>query len=284
MTRAISRPDHPEREPLYDTIGLGYAERRRPDVRIGRALRAHLGNASPIINVGAGTGSYEPNDRQVVAVEPSPAMIAQRPQGSAPTVRAVAGALPFSNGSFEGATALLTVHHWPDPFAGLAEMRRVTRGPVVVLTFDREVHARQWLVSEYLPEMAELDSALPSPEAIAATLGGGTVEVVAVPWDCTDGFCHAWWRRPEAYLDETVRAAISGIARLPVQVVEDAMTRLIADIADGTWLARHPHLVREREIDAGYRIVMSPGASASVVHRLGHGDGRARNREGQKGS
>lgn len=226
-------------------------------MRIARQLRSGLRDAARILNVGAGAGSYEPTDRPVVAVEPSPAMIAQRPPGSAPAVRAVAGALPFPNGSFEGTLALLTVHHWPDPLVGLAEVRRVTRGPVVVLTFDQEVHAQQWLVSEYLPDMAALDSALPAPEQIAQALGGGLVEVVPVPWDCTDGFCHAWWRRPEAYLDETVRSAISGIARLPAPIVAAAMVRLEADIADGTWDREHQHLRGMQEIDAGYRMVVS---------------------------
>lgn len=248
---------------LYDAIGFGYAQRRRPDERIARQLRSGLRGAAPILNVGAGAGSYEPTDRQVVAVEPSAAMIAQRHPGAAPVVRAVAGSLPFPDRSFEGCMALLTVHHWPDPLAGIAELRRVTRGPIVVLTFDQEVHAQQWIVSEYLPDMAVLDPALPGPERIARALGGGSIEVVNVPWDCTDGFCHAWWRRPAAYLDETVRSAISGIARLPAGVVADAMARLGADIASGTWDKEHRHLLEKQEIDAGYRIVVSPGDVAA---------------------
>ena len=247
--------------PIYDAIGLGYARVRQPDVRIAEQLRAGLGNAAPILNVGAGAGSYEPTDRPVVALEPSSAMIAQRPPGSASAVRAVAAALPFPNESVGGCMAILTVHHWPDPLAGIAELRRVTSGPVVVLTFDQDVHAQQWLVSEYLPEMAALDPALPAPESIAEALGGGSVDVVQVPWDCTDGFCHAWWRRPQAYLNETVRAAISGIARLPATVVADAMMRLRSDIDDGSWAHAHRNLLGEQEIDAGYRMVVSGGGS-----------------------
>ncbi len=245
--------------PLYDAIGVGYSDLRRPDPRIARRLHAALGSARRVLNVGAGAGSYEPTDREVVAVEPSPEMIRQRPQGAAPVARAVAGALPFADGTFDGALALLTVHHWPDPAAGLAELRRVTRGPIVVLTFDHEVHARQWLVTDYFPAMLDLDREVPAPDEIADALGGGRVEVLAVPHDCSDGFCHAWWRRPEAYLDPRVRAAISGIARLPAADVDAGVAALHADLDDGTWRRRHRDLLAQDEIDAGYRLVIHPG-------------------------
>ena len=243
---------------VYDEIGRGYAEVRRPDPRIETRLRAALGGARRVVNVGAGAGSYEPVDREVVAVEPSAAMVAQRPAGSAPVVRAAAGALPFGDGVFDGALALLTVHHWPDPVAGLQELRRVTVGPVVVFTFDKPVHDRQWLVAEYLPAMADLDPGLPTSDRIAEALGGGRVEVLPVPADCTDGFCHAWWRRPDAYLDPAVRAGISGIARLPAAMVDEAMARLAADLAGGAWHARHADLLARDELDAGYRLVIAP--------------------------
>lgn len=242
---------------LYDAIGRRYASVRRPDPRIERRLHAALGGATPILNVGAGTGSYEPDDRVVVAVEPSPTMLLQRPGPSAPALRGVAEHLPFPDGAFEGALALLTVHHWPDPMAGLRELRRVARGPIVVLTFDHAVHARQWLVTDYLPSMTELDTHAPSAETIAGTLGGGVVDVLPVPHDCTDGFCHAWWRRPEAYLDPAVRAGISGIARLPPTVVDQAMARLRDDLASGAWHRTHADLLTKDEVDAGYRIVVS---------------------------
>jgi hypothetical protein len=151
------------------------------------------------------------------------------------------------------------VHHWPDAPAGLAEIRRVTRGPVVVFTFDHASHARQWLVTDYLPEMAALDVDTPGPDAIAAALGGGTVDVLPVPHDCTDGFCHAWWRRPAAYLDPGVRAAISGIARLPDAVVARAVADLRRDLATGAWHRRYADLLDATEIDAGYRLVVAPG-------------------------
>lgn len=247
---------------VYDRIGAGYAERRRPDPRIGARIRAALGPAATVVNVGAGAGAYEPTDRRVVAVEPSTAMVAQRPPGAAPAVRAVAGALPFPDRRFDAALAVLTVHHWPDAAAGLAETRRVTRGPVVVLTFDHAAHADQWLVTEYLPAIADLDPELPTPQAIADHLGGGTVEPVPVPHDCTDGFCHAWWRRPAAYLDPGVRAAISGIARLPDAVVAEGIDALRRDLADGTWHRRHADLLDRTALDTGYRLVVSPGTPA----------------------
>jgi SAM-dependent methyltransferase len=242
---------------VYDRIGRGYERWRRPDPRIERRLHHELGAATRVLNVGAGAGSYEPQDRAVVAVEPSMTMIRQRQSGAGVAVRAWADALPFPDATFDAAIAVLTVHHWDDPLLGLAEMRRVTRGPCVVLTFDHEVHGRQWLVADYLPSMAALDRGLPSPPAIAGALGGGTVDVVPVPHDCVDGFCHAWWRRPHAYLDPAVRASISGIARLPRADVDRAMARLGDDLSSGRWHATHAALLDLHEIDAGYRLVVS---------------------------
>ena len=250
--------------PLYEAIGVGYARRRQPDPRIAAQIHGHLGPANErphVLNVGAGAGSYEPDDRRVTAVEPSPRMIAQRPgTATREVVRAVAGTLPFPDGTFDAATALLTVHHWPDIDAGLAEVRRVTAGPVVLFTFDYAVHGRQWLVTDYFPEMLQFDVDLPAPAALAEALGGGTVEVVPVPRDCTDGFMHAWWCRPEAYLDPGVRAAISGLARLPDDVAAAGVERLRDDLATGAFGERHADLLARDAIDAGYRLVVSPGA------------------------
>jgi SAM-dependent methyltransferase len=245
--------------PLYDAIGIGYGTVRRTDPRIERRIHQGLAESRRVLNVGAGTGSYEPPGPGVVAVEPSMGMIAQRPSGSAPAVRAVADRLPFPDRTFDGAMAVLTVHHWTDPLAGLTELRRVTRGPVVVFTFDKHVHSQQWLVEDYLPAMTDLDPEHPSPAAIAEALGGGAVEAVLVPHDCLDGFCHAWWRRPEAYLDPSVRAGISGIARLPTDTVARAMAQLADDLASGRWHRTHQDLLSQKEIDAGYRLVRSRG-------------------------
>lgn len=249
---------HDSRQLLYDGIGIGYRRFRRADPRIERRLHAALGLASRVLNVGAGAGSYEPTDRFLVAVEPSVEMIRQRPHGSGPALRGVTEQLPFADATFDGAMALLTVHHWRDPIAGLSELRRVTDGTIVVLTFDHDVHGEQWLVADYLPSMVDLDAEDPSPAAIADALGGGVVEVLPIPHDCADGFCHAWWRRPEAYLDPTVRASISGIARLPGDVVDDAMARLANDLESGAWHRTHRNLLSAEEIDAGYRIVVAP--------------------------
>ena len=245
--------------PLYDDIGVGYAHVRRAEPRLAARIEDGLGDACSILDVGAGSGSYEPTGRAVIAVEPSPAMVEQRPTGAATVVRAVAESLPFPDRSFDATMAILTVHHWPDPVAGLREIQRVTSGPIVVFTFDIEVHDRQWLVTDYLPEMTTLDRDHLSSTQIADVLDNATIEVFHVPKDCVDGFCHAWWQRPAAYLDPAVRAGISGIARLPVTVVDRAMHRLGRDLADGTWEHRHSPLLALDEIDAGYRLVVSPG-------------------------
>ena len=187
---------------VYDRLGVGYLGQRRPDPRIGRQVRTAIGTTGPLLNVGAGAGSYEPDDLPVVAVEPSLVMLGQRSRDSAPAVRAVAEELPFPDSCFASGMAILTVHHWSDPRHGLAELRRVVRGSIVVLSWDRAVFDQYWMVAEYLPASRELDSAVPSPVEIGQLLGHGRVETVPVPCDCTDGFYAAWWRRPEAYLTE----------------------------------------------------------------------------------
>jgi SAM-dependent methyltransferase len=242
----------------YDTIGHGYRHHRRPDPRIAAQVLAALGEG-PVCNVGAGTGSYEPFDRPVVAVEPSAVMRAQRPPGSAPCIEAVAEALPFADGAFSGALASLTVHHWTDPMAGIAELRRVADRQVV-FTFDPDVHAHMWLVRDYLPEVTGLPGwDAPAPADIAEALGGGRVEVVPVPADCTDGFLGAYWARPEAYLDPAVRAAMSGLALLSPAVVDGAVARLRDDLGSGRWHRRHGHLLERAAVDDGFRLVVGGG-------------------------
>ena len=241
----------------YDRIGRGYAARRQPDPRIAAQVLQALGSARRVVNVGAGAGSYEPDDRMVVAVEPSAVMRAQRPDGAAPCVDAVVGALPFASETFDVAMAVLSVHHWPDQRAGLDELRRVAARQVV-LTFDPGFHDRFWMVREYLPESAHLRGSTPmAPELVAEHLGGGEVHVVPVPDDCRDGFYWAYWKRPDAYLDPSVQASISGIAQLPAELVAERMARLAADLASGRWAARHGDLVRRSSVDGGYRLVVA---------------------------
>ena len=245
---------------VYDRIGIGYRATRRPDPRIEARIWAALRGASRIVNVGAGSGSYEQPARVAVAVEPSVEMVRQRPRKATPVLRAEAEGLPFPAGAFDGAMAILTVHHWGDPVAGLAEVRRVTDGPVVVFTFDKAVFDGNWL-NDYLPAAQTLDIGHLESSEIAQVLGGGRVEVVPVPHDCVDGFGHAFWRRPEAYIDPAVRAGISTFARLPDDVVIPAVDRLRDDIDSGRWARQHAALLDLEELDAGFRLVVAEHAA-----------------------
>jgi SAM-dependent methyltransferase len=245
---------------VYETIGVGYRSTRRPDRRLERRVHAALGDAPTVLNVGAGAGSYEPSDRTVVALEPSDVMLAQRPASAAPAVRGVAEALPFPDGAFDAALAALTVHHWSDPAAGLAELRRVSWRQVV-FHFDLDVCRTYWL-TDYLPEaLAFEERRTPTVIDVANALGGGgrpvRVEVLPVPRDCTDGFLAAYWHRPDAYLDTRVRAGISSFAQLGDVVLAPGLARLRADLESGAWHERHAGLLELDEIDAGYRLVIA---------------------------
>ncbi|HZB06940.1 MAG TPA: class I SAM-dependent methyltransferase [Thermoleophilaceae bacterium] len=208
------------------------------------------------MNVGAGAGSYEPADRDVVAVEPSETMIAQRPAGSAPVVRAYAEDLPFEDGAFDAAMVVLSDHHWRDHARGLAELRRVARR-VVIFGWDPATVLDMWIVRDYFPDVQEL---IPAGYRLAHTLAGlgdARAEPVPIPHDCVDGFFHAYWRRPEAYLDEEVRAGISVFARLDRAAVERGVESLGRDLESGEWERRNGHLRALDEIEAGYRLVSS---------------------------
>ena len=237
---------------LYDRIGKTYADYRRPDPRIAAAIRKALGGAQSIVNIGAGTGSYEPTDCNVVAVEPSPVMIAQRALGAAPVVRASAMNLPFGDDAFDAGLAILTVHHWPDQSRGLREMSRTTRR-CVIFTWDNP-HAGMWLTRDYFPEIAEQARTIcPAIESYSHAFEHLQIISVPVPHDCTDGFLHAYWRRPEAYFDSGVRRAISAFANIGVA---SGLAALRRDLDDGTWLRRNGHLLRLTELDLGYRLVI----------------------------
>ena len=240
---------------LYDSIGAGYTATRRTEPRIAAQLWAALGAAGTVLNVGAGTGSYEPPGRAVIAVEPSAVMRAQRPAGAAPCVAASGEHLPFADQSFGAAMAFATIHHWQDPVAGLREMRRVARR-VVVFTYDAGDAGRFWLNRDYLPEFAGLFAGRP-PLADLARAIGARVEPVLIPWDCADGFHEAYWRRPEAYLDERVRRGISVWARVGPAAERRAVRSLGADLASGRWSERNRALAGLDAADLGLRLLIA---------------------------
>lgn len=243
---------------VYDAIGTGYAAKRQADPRIALAIRTALGNAASVVNLGAGSGSYEPRGLEVVAVEPSWQMIGQRSAGSAPVVQAVAERLPFPDGAFDAALAVLTVHHWRDRHGGLAELARVARRAIIV-TWDPACRDSFWLTTDYLPEIVEFDvPRFPALAELADALGGRVeTRVIPVPHDCLDGFLGAFWRRPEAYLDPAVRGAMSCFAELPAARVDAGLSRLGEDLRDGSWTARYAHLRDADSADLGYRLVVA---------------------------
>lgn len=236
----------------YDRIGVNYSELRKPDSRIERRIGRALGSAKTVLNVGAGTGSYEPADRQVTALEPSEEMIGQRGASAAPVVRGVAEELPFGDKSFDAAMAILTIHHWADKEKGLKELRRVTRGPIVLLTFDA-AHRGFWL-TDYFPQILALDEAqMPRMSDYEGWLGPVEIEAVPIPHDCTDGFLCAYWRRPEAYLDPRIRSGISCF--WSIGDFAEGLEKLAGDLDSGAWAERYSELLDLEDCDFGYRLV-----------------------------
>jgi SAM-dependent methyltransferase len=241
----------------YERHGRTYAQHRRPDPRIAARIHAALGDARAVLNVGAGAGSYEPRDRWVLAVEPSATMRAQRPADAAPAIAARAEALPFDDGAVDAAMACVTIHHWEPPAAGLAELRRVARGPVVIFTFELDAlpawqreFLHEGLVKER-PRFLAIDD-------VAAALGGRTrVERIPTPGDCADGFFEAFWRRPERLLDPSVRGAQSMWALLDEEVEERMVQRLSRALSSGAWDAQHGHLREQDSFDGALRLVIS---------------------------
>ncbi len=239
---------------LYDAIGHGYRERRRPDPRLAAQIHAALAGCQRVVNVGAGAGSYEPDGLGLVAVEPSRVMIRQRAPEAAPAVRAWAQQLPFRDAAFDASLAVLTIHHWQELARGLGELRRVARERVVVLTFDTEV--RGFWLTDYFPEIASIDrQTMPALERVQELLGEARVEVVPVPADCTDGFLGAYWKRPEVYLDASARAAISVFSMLTD--VDRGLARLRDDLESGAWARRYAELLGRESLDLGYRLVVA---------------------------
>ncbi|NEB40913.1 MerR family transcriptional regulator [Streptomyces sp. SID14515] len=243
---------------LYEVIGSAYPATRRTDPRIAAQVWDALGDARTVLNVGAGTGSYEPRDRDVTAVEPSAVMRAQRPPDAAPCVAAAAESLPFEDRSFDAAMAFSTVHHWQDPIAGLREMRRVARR-VVVFTYDASTTGwleRFWLTRDYLPEFADLLVDWPSLADLTRAIGG-RAEPVLIPWDCADGFFEAHWRRPESYLDEQVRRAVSVWTRVGPEAEQRAVDSLRDDLSSGRWAERNRDLVALDRAELGLRLLVA---------------------------
>jgi SAM-dependent methyltransferase len=246
--------------PRYETIGAGYARTRREDPRLRARIHAALGDARTVVNVGAGTGSYEPLDRHVIAIEPSDVMAAQRPRTLAPALRGTAGELPLRDGAVDAAMAILTIHHWDEHRErGVRELRRVARGPVVIVTYDAEVAAQMWLVKDYYPELGALDRGTFPPPAQVASWLGGEVEIATLPLprDCQDWMLGSFWAHPERVLDAEARSATSGFARMDARVVERVVAGVRRDLEDGSWDARHGALRALEEHDAGLRLVIA---------------------------
>lgn len=239
---------------LYDTIGLDYAQLRRPDPRIAAVIDAALGDAKSVLNVGAGAGSYEPENRIITAVEPSAEMIAQRPPSDAILVQANAESLAFADDTFDAAMVSLTIHHWSDKPLGVAEMRRVTKGALVFLTYDPAF--RDFWLLDYFPELATLDEGqMPPISDYEKWLGNVTITLVPIPHDCSDGFLAAYWRRPAAYLEERVRASMSSFWK--INGVEEGVARLKADLENGEWQGRFGGMLDLEQRDCGYRLVVA---------------------------
>lgn len=241
----------------YDAIGRSYARTRREDPRVAAAIHECLGPARTVVNIGAGSGNYEPAGREVVAIEPSWAMLRQRRAAAAPAVRAVAEQLPFRDGAFDAAMAILTVHHWSEPATGLREMRRVARRQVVF--FFEPLHTHDFWALEYFPQALDLPTERDPPDEglLRAHLAVREIRPVLVPPDCEDGFGAAFWARPEAYLDPEVQAGMSWLAMLGEDARRRGTARLRRHLETGEWERRHGHLRHQDAFDAGYRLAIA---------------------------
>ncbi|MBL6277062.1 class I SAM-dependent methyltransferase [Micromonospora fiedleri] len=241
----------------YETKGKGYASQRRPDPRIAALIHTALGDARTVLNVGAGAGSYEPTDRYVVALEPSARMRGQRPATAVPALDAAAESIPFDDDAFDAVMATVTVHQWADTARGLAELRRVARGPVVVLTFDGAALDRFWL-AEYAPELIAVECRrYPAISTIAEVIGTEvSVIEVPIPVDCVDGFTEAYYARPERLLDPAVRAAQSAWGFVDEAAIARAVERLRDDLDSGAWDARHGHLRAQPTFNGSLRLIV----------------------------
>ena len=242
----------------YERSGIDYSTWRQPDPTIAALVHASLGTARSVINVGAGAGSYEPVDIDVTAVEPSASMRAQRPPDRQDAIDAAAEALPFPDHAFDAAMALVTVHQWRDKDRGLRELRRVSRGPVVILTFDGDALDRFWL-AHYAPELIAAERRrYPSIDHVCDVLGGtATVTVVPIPADCPDGFTEAFYARPESFLDPAVRGSQSAWGFVSPQARQQSVDRLSRDLESGEWDRRYGYLRSQPNYEGSLRLVVS---------------------------
>ncbi|MCB1691163.1 MAG: class I SAM-dependent methyltransferase [Pseudomonadales bacterium] len=249
----------------YERIGRGYTSTRREDPVVSQYIASALGGAKTVLNVGAGAGSYEPGDRQVIAIEPSAVMVAQRSHDAAPVIRAIAKDLPLADASIDAAMTMLSIHHWaPFQREGVEEMCRVARGRVIVVTVDPVVSGNMWLMADYLHEVRELDHQIfPAPVQIADWIGGGSVETIPVRRDTPDWTLMSFWAHPERVLDERARSATSGFARQPPAVVQRVVDAVSRDLESGEWDKRHGHLRELDEFDAGLRLVVGQSRASS---------------------
>lgn len=243
--------------PVYDVIGCTYGATRQEDPRIAAQLWTALGDARSVVNVGAGTGSYEPSDRFVVAVEPSLTMIVQRSNRTPLVVRGGAEHLPFADATFDAGLAVFTVHHWSDRVAGLRELRRVTRRQVVL--YFEPLGSHGFWPFDYFDEATNLplERDPPGADLLGSVLAVREVQPVLVPRDCLDGFGAAFWARPEAYLDPAVQAGMSWMALLPSAARARGAERLRRDLRSGAWDANYGHLRTMETYDAGYRVAVA---------------------------
>lgn len=241
---------------LYDSLGRTYSATRRADPRIATQISQALAGCDSVVNVGAGTGSYEPA-QTIAAIEPSQTMIDQRPTGAVPAIRAVGEHVPLRDNCTDAALAVLTVHHWTDLAAGIAEMRRIARHRLIVLTWDADaIGEKFWLLSEYLPQARAADAALAVPvHRLTSLLADPVITPVPVPHDCTDGFGAAFWRRPDAYLNPAAQAGKSLFTKTARAMVEVGLAKLAADLRSGRWHRNHAGLLELDQLDLGYRLI-----------------------------
>jgi SAM-dependent methyltransferase len=256
----VQRASPSHRQPRYDRIGRGYARTRGEDPEIRQRIFAALGSARTVVNVGAGAGSYEPSDRYVIAIEPSDVMADQRPPDRVPAIRATADDLPLRDKSVDAAMAILSLHHWDEGLDhGICELRRVARGPVVILTYDTAVSSRMWLIADYMPEVAELDRrTFPPLGGIVELLGGDThVEQIELSRTTPDWMLGSFWAHPERVLDPAARQGTSGFARMPAEAAQRVIAAVEEDLRSGAWERRYGHLRSLERFDVGLRLIVN---------------------------